>query len=1637
MSLSSRWFLLSAAVLCFPPVLRADLVISEFLASNKKGITDENGDHSDWIEIKNTAAVPADLSGWSLTDEAPLPRKWLFPAVTVPANGQIVVFASGKNRAVAGQNLHTNFSLSATGEYLALIRPDATAASEWAPAYPAQYADTSYGLSTNVLEETWLRESSPLKATVPADSSLIPQWRGAAFNDSAWTAGTFGVGYLNSGANPDININFGSASATPMSGTGRHSYIRVPFNVADPSLVQSLKLRVNYDDGFAAWVNGSLVANSSGAPTADPISPTALVANHGAAGFEDFTLPAAALSALTAGTNVLALENMNTTVASSDAFITAQLLAVLTSPGTGAVGYFPTPTPGQPNGGVNSLQLPINVSASRASGTFSSAFNLTLTGAEAGQEIRYILADPSGSPGANIAEPSASSTLYTGPIAISASKLLRAAVFQGGQRGRTLTAEYLLLETGATNNTSSFTSILPVLVMDDHGGGQPVDSGTGNFTTAMMHLFQPVNGVTRLADAATGNGIADVFSRAGARVRGSSSAGFAKKSYGVETWDSKNEDEDIPLLGMSPDSDWVLNGPFLYDDTYIHNAYAYEISRRLGRWAPRTRPCEVFFNQNGGKLDYSDYAGIYMLTEKIKSNSGRLDIASLEPGDISGNALTGGYIFKIDRADSGEVSWTINNSAYGLGTLPNTESGQSLVLVEPDPDTDVPEQINYIRNIAIQPFNDTLFSERAAGFATRNYRQHIDVGSFVDHHIVNALAMNVDALRLSAFYFKDRGAKISAGPVWDFDRALGSDDGRDSNPSTWNNIGYFFDRDWWGGLFKDPQFVQEWVDRWWALRQPGQPLATEALRTLADQMGAEIGNTAGARDAARWSDNAAAGGVYLNEITAMKTWVNSRVNFIDSQTPAPPASTTATGPIPAGGTVTLTGTGSIRYTLDGTDPRPFGSGSPAGGTVYSGPVAITTSSILTARRQGNFTPFPQGASSITWSAPLQRVLLVDEVFAAAGDLSLAAVNYHPFPPTAAELTALPGIDDTDFEWLEIKNTGGHAVNLLDVVFPAGAPFDGDFKFPLQSLAAGKSLLLVKNRAAFELRYGTSASPLIAGEWVKGNLKDSGEAIQMRDRAGSLILDVSYADKDGWPVTADGGGFALEYKASLFGGIDQNLPANWQASTAINGTPGGDPAAGVSPVRINELMAESALPFVDAIELRNTSALPVDISGWFLTNASEYPTLEAVEKFRIPAGTVLAAGGFAVFTETGFNPNGPWNPAANPAGPGAGDFSLDGLHGGGIRLFARDAGGGLRSADSINYGPMRLNESVGLRPGTAGIFDPLSQQTLFDANSASIPRPGLGAVNSGVRSGPVLLREIQHAPAAGNADLAFVELSNPTAAAVSLESWQLRGRYSRDFTSADTIAPGALLVLLPFAPTDAVKLAAFREAYKIDASVPVTGPFIPAPGPAGESALRLIRADAAPAAEPAYHPLTQEDRADWLSGVDGWPDTSAGLSLNRNTPAGDGSVAASWTAAAPTPGDFVPVVVVLSYSTWKTEHFPDGEPASADPDGDGLENLFEYAFDTDPRVPDKAVEILPVMTTAPGENGGINLIYTFSAPPDRPGVVWQIEESTDLIGWSAVLNPNVTLVEGREIHTATLPATPEHKLFLRLHLTIAP
>ncbi len=932
----------------------AQPVISEFLAQNESVLADEDGDYSDWIEIHNPTEVELDLAGWHLTDRADEPTMWEFPPTLLPPGGHLVVFASNKDRRVPGGPLHTNFALATGGEYLGLIAPDGvTVETEFAPAFPPQIANVSYGTST---PSEWVRllgKGDPVRVLVPNETNgpvLGSLWRQLGFNDSSWLGGTLAVGFK-AGTNDPLGMRgiFETDMEAQMHNLpSRQSvYLRVPFEIEAPADVIGLELRTQSDDGYAAFLNGG------GTPVDQRNAPSDLAWNSTATAItgdgEGLPLRITNLSnereRLVAGTNVLAIHGLNSNQGSSDLLIAPQLWALIPNAGEpGRTGYFTKPSPGDANPGNDGLMLVETVGLSEPSRTFAGNLSISLSGAGENQVIRF---STDGS------VPTGSSAPYTGPLNLNATTLLRARVFDSqGLGGRTASAHYLRLSANIANRQSN----LPMVVLDARGQGlSSVDRRDGFF-----HLFdRDTNGISalsRVPDAATRHGI---------RTRGSSSGGQPKRPYSVEFWDEVDEDRNIEILGMTAEADWVFYAPYFFDRTFTRNSVAYEMSRRMGRWAPNTRFVEVYYNEDGGDLSESDYAGVYAIVEQVKMNTRRLGHRLVEPTDIpppgpinplAPGPWSGGYLFKIDRTDPDEYNWKTNRNipsewlTLNRPKLPDLDGGpyfsNSAALSGS-------RQVAFLRTY-VQSFEDRLATDLAGSFATRGYLDYIDRDSWVDHLIINVLTKNVDALRLSAFFHKPENEKLFAGPVWDFDRSMESYDGRDDDTNTWFGSGdatRYFDFIWWGWLCADPDFAQAFYDRWAELRQG--VLSDAGIEDIIVPFGEEIDNSAGGlgsaadRDAARWSQNTPRAGGYPAETQHLNNWVTVRAGWMDRRSingglrPAPPAILTSNE------TATLSGGGTLYYTLDGTDPRASG-GSPAGQT-YSGPISVTGPVILTAR----------------------------------------------------------------------------------------------------------------------------------------------------------------------------------------------------------------------------------------------------------------------------------------------------------------------------------------------------------------------------------------------------------------------------------------------------------------------------------------------------------------------------------------------------------------------------------------------------------------------------------------------------------------------------------------------------------------
>jgi len=201
-------------------LLAADVVISEFMAANGSTLRDAHGDYPDWIEVRNGSDHSVDLAGYGLTDDPAHEKSWRFPARVLAPGGSVVVFASSRATPDSDGNLHTDFRLDADGDYLALLRPDGSVATEFAPEYPPQTRDVSYGLSRREASTQLLQPASVAKYLVPGffdGPALGTRWRDPAFDDGGWKTGTASLGYDTRNSNP---TNLAAKGTATQSTTG-------------------------------------------------------------------------------------------------------------------------------------------------------------------------------------------------------------------------------------------------------------------------------------------------------------------------------------------------------------------------------------------------------------------------------------------------------------------------------------------------------------------------------------------------------------------------------------------------------------------------------------------------------------------------------------------------------------------------------------------------------------------------------------------------------------------------------------------------------------------------------------------------------------------------------------------------------------------------------------------------------------------------------------------------------------------------------------------------------------------------------------------------------------------------------------------------------------------------------------------------------------------------------------------------------------------------------------------------------------------------------------------------------------------------------------------------------------------------
>lgn len=361
------------------------------------------------------------------------------------------------------------------------------------------------------------------------------------------------------------------------------------------------------------------------------------------------------------------------------------------------------------------------------------------------------------------------------------------------------------------------------------------------------------------------------------RIRGNTSKNFEKKSFALETTDMSGVELNVSLLGMPPESDWVLTASYA-DKSLMRNSITYDLFRQMGQYAPRTKDVELIIN--------NEYRGIYALAEKPKRGDDRINVSKLTPDENSYPEITGGYILKIDRPD--EDGWY---SLFG-GNAQNNSSFYYQYVYPKDIAITVPQK-NYINN-----FMDSLETAlNSPSFAdpTIGYQKYIDVESFIDYFIINELSKNVDAYRLSTYLYKDNisfGGKLHIGPVWDYDIAWHNCNyGNSKNPIGWEY--QLADTvhpspAWWIRLLEDSNFSNKLYCRWNALRDGILDIAY--LNNYIDVQTNWL-NEAQQRNFTQWpilgayiapNPQAQLNANYSGEVSDLKNWIASRIPWMDS-----------------------------------------------------------------------------------------------------------------------------------------------------------------------------------------------------------------------------------------------------------------------------------------------------------------------------------------------------------------------------------------------------------------------------------------------------------------------------------------------------------------------------------------------------------------------------------------------------------------------------------------------------------------------------------------------------------------------------------------------------------------------------------
>ncbi|MDB6033857.1 MAG: hypothetical protein JWM16_4195, partial [Verrucomicrobiales bacterium] len=342
---------------------------------------------------------------------------------------------------------------------------------------------------------------------------------------------------------------------------------------------------------------------------------------------------------------------------------------------------------------------------SPAGGIFLNDLKLKIT-AKGSATIRYTL---------DGSDPTESSPVYSQPLQISNTAVVKARCFEKGQSGASAAELFAV----ADETMAAFSSNLPLVILHNVNGRVNARNAAPCYARV---LIPGEKGRTTLTGPTDFQGFGTV------KRRGRSSLEYPKNSFTFHTVDLHGDDLKVPILGMPKESAWILYAPYP-DKTLMRDVLAYELSTKMGHYAPRTRFVELFVSRPGAKISRRSYAGVYVFEEKIKRDKNRVNIAKLTPDQNKEPEITGGYIFKKDHSDKGDPGF-------------RTDRGSYFYYDTPKPEEITRQQKAYLVNY-LDKLEGALYGPKFRD-PVQGYAAYLDVNSMIDHHWIVEFSKNVD-----------------------------------------------------------------------------------------------------------------------------------------------------------------------------------------------------------------------------------------------------------------------------------------------------------------------------------------------------------------------------------------------------------------------------------------------------------------------------------------------------------------------------------------------------------------------------------------------------------------------------------------------------------------------------------------------------------------------------------------------------------------------------------------------------------------------------------------------------------------------------------------------------------------------------